>query len=230
MIRQFSGIRALRCAFWDVGFWGAAVCVVFYTVLCTAGCTAKKAAVAVAHDPANCVALYGDWNRTLIAETELHEAGSQSDGSGRVAGVARFKAVTVQSFFPDRTFRTEMRQEFVSFVPTAGESADNESSIPETDLRAFFDRTVAVTGSYAASERLLQYESVSVQLPDGTSVPYAEYVAMNPQMGSAVQTVSWRVDGDTLYLRADTKLEPVETEFRRAADGQVSAGQPLIGN
>lgn len=175
-------------------------------LFCLAGCEKHDTARFKA-EPVYNEQFLGTWERIQLAESRLARNPESPDD---IFGTAYFEIITTQTFFPDGAYQAQIEYRFQSFCPE-----EDTVSVPEADLRQYFDRILVIKGIYQASADELKIYSKDVVLPSGDTVPFEEYAAVDGSVGSAVQTFLWQITGEELCITMVTGLIPETTRFHR---------------
>ena len=157
-------------------------------LFCLAGCEKHDTARFKA-EPVYNEQFLGTWERIQLAESRLARNPESPDD---IFGTAYFEIITTQTFFPDGAYQAQIEYRFQSFCPE-----EDTVSVPEADLRQYFDRILVIKG------------------PSGDTVPFEEYAAVDGSVGSAVQTFLWQITGEDLCITVVPGLIPETTRFHR---------------
>lgn len=157
---------------------------------------AQKESKEIIHDSDASKLLLGSWNRTLITDSVLN---TEIDALVVELGTVRNKTLTKNEFFDNQQFSLLNQQEFISFTPAANINIQ-DTNFTEEDLKQHFSQSIKITGTFKATKKLLELCYEKVIFPDGTEIPYEDYLLSNPQAGSKVQLVNWDIDNETLFL------------------------------
>ena len=68
---------------------------------------------------------------------------------------------------------------------------------------------------YIVTDSVIQYDHRLVTVNDSTELSFEAFAASNPDAGSQIQTVAWRVDGDTLYFSVEGNNPQSELIYTR---------------
>lgn len=161
------------------------------------------------HDVEASQQVEGVWEHKLTSETEI---ALNPDNPADVSGVVTSNSITTLSLNNNQSFSIETRIEFVSYEP---KDPTDESSVPLDAMKDYFSQNVIVKGLFIATESVIQYDHVAVNVNNSEYIPFDDFAVSNPSAGAKIQTVSWRRDADNLYLTVEGDVNQSELVYSR---------------
>lgn len=177
------------------------ILVVLFCIFGILGC--QKSIPKIENDIESCEQLYGTWTQTRLTEGAIH---AEEDPT-IVLGIATFNTFTKVVFDENQKMQTTISYKLESY-----ESIDEEIPVSMEELQEYFSQVMTIEAKFVASFDQLQYENELVIIDD-SPILYDEFILMNPNASPKIETVSWKIEDNKLFLTTKLGEEVIESVY-----------------
>ncbi len=172
---------------------------------CVISCAKEEAPLV--HNPEIASQLAGGWQDSFTFDTEIS---TDEESPQLVTGTVTSRAVSVMTLNEDQHFSIESRQEMVSYVPVEGTKA-----LSEEELRLYFNQMVTVTGTFAASDKFIEFDRQWISVNGAAPVAFESYKEAASLTGGDMQRALWDLVDDQLTILTADGASTKETVYTR---------------
>lgn len=172
---------------------------------CVISCTKEQ--TPLVHNPEIAAQLAGGWEESFTFDTEIS---TDADNPQLVTGTITSRAVSVMTLNEDQHFSIESRQEVVSYVPVAGTKA-----LSEDELRLYFNQMVTITGTFAASDKFIEFDRQWISVNGSAPVAFESYKEAASLTGGDMQRALWDLVDEQLTILTADGASTKETVYTR---------------
>ena len=101
-------------------------------------------------------------------------------------------------------------QEVVSYVPVAGTKA-----LSEDELRLYFNQMVTITGTFAASDKFIEFDRQWISVNGSAPVAFESYKEAASLTGGDMQRALWDLVDEQLTILTADGASTKETVYTR---------------
>lgn len=177
------------------------ILVLLFCIFGILGC--QKSIPKIENDIESCEQLYGTWTQTRLTEGAIH---AEEDPT-IVLGIATFNTFTKVVFDENQKMQTTISYKLESY-----ESIDEEIPVSMEELQEYFSQVMTIESKFVASSDQLQYENELVIIDD-SPILYDEFILMTPNASPKIETVSWKIEDNKLFLTTKLGEEVIESVY-----------------
>lgn len=178
------------------------VLVVLFCIFGILGC--QKSIPKIENDIESCEQLYGTWTQTRLTEGALH---NDEEDPTCVSGLVTYNTFTKIIFDENQKMQTTISYKFESY-----KSLDEEIPVSMEELQEYFSQVMTIESKFVASSDQLQYENELVIIDD-SPILYDEFILMTPNASPKIETVSWKIEDNKLFLTTKLGEEVIESVY-----------------
>lgn len=167
----------------------------------------SKEEVSLVHDPEIGAKLEGRWQESFTFDTEIS---TDAENPQLVTGTITSRAVSLMTLNEDQTFSIDSRQEVVDYNPVPGTRV-----LSQEELDLYFSQTVRMTGTFAASDKLIEFYREEISVNGSEPVDFETYKVAATQTGEDMQRALWDLIGDQLTILTAEGSVTKETVYTR---------------